>query len=123
MWRRTSNRERGAASEARAEAFLHERGLRTRTRNYRCRGGELDLVMNDGDTLVFVEVRLRRPGQFASALESVTAGKQQRVIRAAQHYLLRYRLTERVRCRFDVVALDRLDPNAPVDWVSDAFTL
>ena len=73
---------RGETGEALAAAWLIRHGLRSLARNFRCRLGEIDLVMRDGDTLVFVEVRCRRDCGYGSALESVTAGKQRRLLRA-----------------------------------------
>jgi putative endonuclease len=113
---RLTTRQRGADAERQAEAYLQQQGLRTVTRNYRTPRGELDLVMQDGETLVFVEVRYRKDGGFGGAAESVHRSKQQRVIAAAQHYLQRLGLTHRA-CRFDVALLgcDK------IDWIKDAF--
>lgn len=112
----------GEQAERAAERFLQARGLLTRQRNYRCKAGEIDLVMSEDDTLVFVEVRLRRHTRFASAAETVDYRKQQKLIRAAQHYLQRTGLTDRVACRFDVIAFDprRVDQET-VSWVQNAF--
>ncbi len=110
---------RGADAEHRAEQFLRRQGLRLVQRNFRCKAGEIDLIMAHGDTLVFVEVRLRNNRHFASALESITTAKQQRIIRAARYYLLQQQLTDKVPCRFDVVALTDVDIDA--EWIRDAF--
>lgn len=107
---------RGAASEALAEKLLAAHGLRLVERNYRCRGGEIDLVMRDGESMVFVEVRYRASTAFGGALGSVGASKQQRLVRAAQHYLLRSGWTG--PCRFDVVGFDG---TGQPQWVRDAF--
>jgi putative endonuclease len=107
----------GAAAERVAEAFLLARGLRVIERNYRCRGGEIDLIAADGAALVFVEVRLRRSGGFGGAAASVTRAKQGRILRAARHYLAG---RPEVPCRFDAVLLDRLAPEG-VEWIRDAF--
>lgn len=109
----------GAQAEALAEQFLAGRGLKLIARNHRCRGGEIDLIMKDGSSLVFVEVRLRTHRGFGSAAESVASRKQQRIILAAQHYLAGLGTTP--RCRFDVVAMDALDP-ARIEWIQDAFS-
>lgn len=117
-----STKARGDAAEQRALAWLQARGLQLVERNYRvargpsARGGEIDLVMRDGDgTLVFVEVRQRRNPGHGGAAASVTATKQQRLVLAAQHYLLR--LPSPPPCRFDVVALD----GDAVEWLQGAF--
>ena len=111
---------KGDAAETRAEEFLQSQGLRTRSKNFRCKLGEIDLIMLHGDTLVFVEVRLRNNPRFTQAAESVTWRKQQKIIRAAQVYLLQERLTDRVACRFDVVALTQATETAP-EWIQNAF--
>lgn len=111
----------GERAETLAEKFLQERGLKPRTRNYRCKAGEIDLIMGAGETLVFVEVRLRRNARFAGAAESVDARKQRKLIRAAQHYLLRHGLTDKVVCRFDIVAFDRGLDSSGITWFQNAF--
>ena len=108
----------GAAKERLAEAFLIERGLRLIARNRRYRGGELDLVMRDGQALVFVEVRYRRSAQFGTAAATVDAHKQQRLIQAAQQYLQQHPTA--LACRFDVVAIDGQDA---IQWIQQAFML
>jgi putative endonuclease len=110
---------RGAAAEELAEQYLQQQGLSSCTRNYRCKLGEIDLIMRDGNCLVFVEVRLRNNRYFASAAESITAGKQRKIMRTAQFYLQQHRLTDKVPCRFDVVALGSTEQ--PVEWLRDAF--
>lgn len=111
----------GQRAEALAEIYLKNQGLEPRARNYRCKAGEIDLIMTQGQTLVFVEVRLRRNSHFASAAESVDSRKQQKLLRAAQLYLLQHRLTERVVCRFDIIAFNRgLDVDA-ITWLPNAF--
>jgi putative endonuclease len=107
---------RGAAAEALAADFLANRGLTILHRNYRCRGGEIDLVARDGATLVFVEVRLRRNRAFGTAGESITAAKRRRLRFAALHYLSR--LGREPKCRFDAVLLDAL-ADEKIEWLRD----
>jgi len=109
----------GARAEQLAADFLQGRGLRLLARNYRVKGGEVDLVCRDGGVLVFVEVRLRRNARYGSALESITRQKQARVVLAARHYLASDGADS--ACRFDCIAFDRLEPEA-LQWVRDAFT-
>ncbi len=109
----------GELAEARAEVFLVQQGLVKRTKNYRCKLGEIDLIMQHADTLVFIEVRLRSHQAFASAAESVTIRKQQKIIKTAQYYLQEHRLMDKVNCRFDVIAFS--DNGAP-EWIKDAFS-
>ena len=93
----------GQRAENQAARFLEQRGLTVLARNYRCRGGEIDLVCRDGDTTVFVEVRLRTRQDFGGAAASITAAKQARLILAARHWLARHGETP---CRFDAVLAD-----------------
>jgi putative endonuclease len=93
--------------------------LRTLERNYRCRAGEIDLVMLDGATLVLVEVRLRSDTAHGGAAPSVGHRKQQRFIRAARHLMLARPEYRRLPARFDVVAIDGTPPQ--LRWIRDAF--
>jgi putative endonuclease len=110
----------GALAEARAEAFLLQQGLVKHAKNYRCKLGEIDLIMQHNTTLVFIEVRLRSHTGFASAAESVTVRKQQKIIRTAQHYLQQHKLTDTANCRFDVIAFS---DNGNPGWIKDAFSV
>ncbi|TWG79510.1 putative endonuclease [Cupriavidus gilardii J11] len=113
---KTSTRERGERAEARALAYLQQQGLTLLVRNYRCKGGELDLVMRASDgTLVFVEVRARSSDAFGGAAASITVSKRQRILQAANHYLAT--LASVPRCRIDVVAIG---PRG-IEWLKDAF--
>ena len=112
----------GDAAEDRALAHLQQQGLRLICRNYRLAGGprqrgaEIDLIMSTADgTLVFVEVRARRDGSRGGAAASVSALKQRRTVRAAQHYLMG--LASVPPCRFDVVAVD----GDALTWLPAAF--
>jgi len=107
----------GNLAEALVADYLQVRGLRLIERNYSCRMGEIDLILADGPTLVFAEVRLRRSAGFGGAAASITAGKRQRILRAARHYLSG---RPEVPCRFDVLLLDALDPDR-IEWIKDAF--
>ena len=114
---------RGAAAERLAGAWLRRRGLRPLDVNYRCRVGEIDLVMRDGNTLVFVEVRYRRRDRFGSAAESVNRVKQHRIIRAASRYLQQHPRWANEVCRFDVVSLSGDEGDPEIEWIRDAFEL
>ena len=104
----------GARAEEQAARFLAGRGLKILARNYRCRGGEIDLVGRDGATLVFVEVRLRTNRDFGGAAASITPAKQRRIALAANHYLAGKPLPA---CRFDAVLLD----GTRIDGIRNAF--
>ena len=108
----------GAAQEQAACRYLERHGLRLLARNHRCRHGEIDLVMRDADTLVFVEVRYRRGGRFGTAADSVDIHKQRRLAAAAGHYLQSH--PSPLPCRFDVVAIGAGDQ---IDWIRNAFAL
>lgn len=110
----------GQIAENLAARFLGKRGLTVTARNYRCRGGEIDLVCRDGKALVFVEVRLRRNGGFGGAGASITAAKQRRIVLAAQHYLAAHRKHD-CDCRFDCLLLDGTSER-DIEWVKDAFS-
>jgi putative endonuclease len=114
----TAKTAAGTAAEDLAARYLAARGLAIVERNWRRRCGELDLVARDGDTLVFVEVRLRRGGAFGGAAASITAAKRARIVAAAQLYLAR--LPRTPPCRFDAVLLDALDP-ARIEWLRDVI--
>ncbi|CAH1202013.1 UPF0102 family protein YraN [Candidatus Nitrotoga sp. BS] len=110
---------RGVLAEQLAAEFLQRHGLKLLQRNYSCRYGEIDLILQDGDTLVFAEVRLRSRGDFGGAAASINATKQARLIRTAQHYLAT--LSRTPPCRFDALLLNTLD-SAQVEWIKNAFT-
>lgn len=110
----------GARAEARARRYLRRRGLKHLASNFRCRGGELDLVMEDGGTTVFVEVRRRSRGDYGSASESITETKKHRLIRAAEQFLVANRRDHKP-ARFDVVAIDGSRRPARLTWLRDAF--
>lgn len=100
----TGSRQSGSAAEDRALDFLQQQGLVLVMRNVHSHRGELDLVMRDGSTLVFVEVRQRSNSRFGGAAASIGPRKQARLWRAAQAFLMRYRPAG--RCRFDAVCID-----------------
>ncbi|MEM7251754.1 MAG: YraN family protein [Pseudomonadota bacterium] len=121
MDRRWRRRLDGKLAERRAQQFLERAGLVVVARNYRTRWGELDLVMHEGDTVVFVEVRARAPNSVLSAAESVDWAKQHRLQTTAEHYLARYHGVDTPACRFDVIAMTG-SPNRPhITWIRDAF--
>jgi putative endonuclease len=108
----------GKDAERFAETFLQQRGLKLVERNYRCRFGEIDLIMRDRDCLVFIEVRLRSSPAFGGAVASINAAKRSKLIKAAQHYLA---CLDRVPvCRFDAVLLTGPE-GAAVEWIQGAI--
>lgn len=114
-------RARGDAAEDAARTVLRRAGLRDVAANVQYRGGELDLVMDDGGTLVFVEVRYRRSRAFGGGAASVDIGKRRKLVLAAQLFLADHGQYALVPCRFDVVEAEG-DPAAPrIHWIKDAF--
>ncbi|MBW5798542.1 YraN family protein [Halomonas elongata] len=112
-------RARGARVERLAADWLVARGLVLVATNQHAKGGEIDLIMRDGDTLVFVEVRHRADIRHGHPLETVTATKRRRLITAARFYLQRNRLS--CACRFDVLAATGTPPELEFEWVAGAF--
>ena len=116
----------GNAQESKAARYLRFQGLKLLCRNYRSRHGEIDLIMNDSNTLVFGEVRYRRSGYFGGALNSVTSIKQKKIRLLAAHYLQAHPQLQ-CSCHFDVIALT-YTTIIPVhatelcfDWIKNAF--
>jgi putative endonuclease len=114
-----SRTEAGSEAEDAALAYLKQAGLKLLQRNYRCRAGEIDLVMLDGDTLVLVEVRYRSSDQYGGAAASVTYWKQRRLITAARHLLMMRADLRRYPVRFDVIAISAL--RRDIQWIKNAF--
>lgn len=108
----------GVREEALACSYLEARGLTLLEKNFRVKGGELDLVMRDGDTLVIVEVRKRSNRFFGTAAESVDGRKQARIVHAAACLLARRPTLARMPVRFDVAAIGGDDA---IDWIRAAF--
>ncbi len=113
--------ERGRQLEEVARKYLEGKGLTLVSRNYSCKLGEIDLVMHDGETLVFVEVRGRSNPRFGSPAETVTGAKQARLIRTAQVFLLAHPKFTEWPCRFDVLALATAGREPRARWIQDAF--
>ena len=105
----------GLLAEQQAAHYLQQQGLHLLAQNYRGRFGEIDLIMQEGETLVFVEVRMRSRADFGTAAASIDARKQRRIIRTAQQYLAT--LTHLPPCRFDAVLFDNLGAK----WLKNAF--
>ncbi|MCG8394323.1 MAG: YraN family protein [Pseudomonadales bacterium] len=116
------NRDTGKRAEQLAARWLQDRGLTLLERNVRYRQGEIDLVMLDGDTLVFTEVRWRQHRSHGGALASVDHHKQQRLIRAAQHFLASHSQHHERPCRFDVLGMEPdNDGTVRYQWIQNAF--
>ncbi len=108
----------GLEAEKLAATFLVNQGLKLIVQNYHCRFGEIDLIMRDGASLVFIEVRLRSNKSYGSAAASITPQKQQKLMLTAQHYLQQN--PEKNACRFDVLLMDKVEIGA-ITWLKNAL--
>ncbi len=110
--------------ETAAVQLILKSGLRVLQRNYRCKAGEIDIVAADGRTLVFIEVRARRPGRFGGAAATVDARKQRKLRSAALHFLQRRDPGNNHPCRFDVITFEPRQSGAAATprWIRSAFT-
>ena len=109
---------KGSDAEQRAAIFLQQQKLTLLESNYRCRFGEIDLIMREGDTVVFVEVRMRSSDRFGGAAASITAAKRLKLTRAARHYLAKY--DNDFPCRFDAILISGEQENE-IEWIQNAF--
>lgn len=109
----------GALAEQLAAQYLTEQGLKLLHANYRCRFGEIDLIMQDAETHVFVEVRLRSSAKFGGAAASIDARKQAKLLKTAHFYLAQFKCIP--SCRFDAILLQSADINK-IEWVKNAFS-
>ncbi len=112
----TSSIQKGQHYENLALSYLLDQGLELIARNYRCKWGELDLLMQERGTLIVIEVRYRKNDHYGSAVESVTANKQGRIVAATKHYIMTYKINQPIR--FDVLAISG---DIQIDWIKNAF--
>lgn len=113
----------GLLGEELALAHLLAGGLRLVVRNYRCKLGEIDLIMLDGKTLVLVEVRYRATNSYGGAAASITWEKQRKLVKTAEHLLMKNPQLRRHPARFDVVAITTAASDTKIEWIKSAFTL
>ena len=111
----------GQQGEQDALLYLQTQGLQLVQKNYRCRVGEIDLIMRDGDTLAFIEVRFRANTAHGSGAETVDYRKQQKIIKTAHVFLQQSKKYQQLNCRFDVVSVTLEHKSLSADWVKDAF--
>lgn len=116
-------RKTGVAYEQLASAYLQEFGLQPVASNYQCRLGEIDLIMREQNTLVFVEVRYRLRSDFMSPVISINLKKQQKLLRTAQVYLKHHGLTDAVPCRIDLIGITRCKQTGVLiyEWIKNAI--
>ena len=124
---KTEKRLIGDQVEDLVVSYLLEKGLKIIAQNYLCKMGEVDIIARDKEGLIFVEVRYRKNSQFGGSVFSVNKSKQKKLIKAAAHYLQTHRLTNKVACRFDVMAIEgKIAFGMPltaeqINWIKGAF--
>lgn len=109
---------KGSDAEQLAAVYLQHQGLVLVAQNYRCRFGEIDLIMKERETLIFVEVKMRASDAFGGAAASITVAKQAKLLHAARHYLSGLR--HEPACRFDAVLITGIN-NPRIEWIKNAF--
>lgn len=112
----------GDAAETKALNWLQGQGLKLVDRNYRCRQGEIDLIMREGEFLVFIEVRQRTQTTHGAASETVTLRKQRRLVMAARHFIANHNISADQCMRFDVIGLGRHSEPDAIEWIPNAFS-
>ena len=117
--RARDSKNKGTESEQLAYDYLQTKGLQLIQTNFFSRYGEIDLIMQDDDTTVFIEVRYRKNRNFGGAAASVTYAKQQRIIKTALYYQQQNRLQNTMR--FDVIAIEG-DDSIQIEWIKNAFS-
>lgn len=118
----SKSRETGQFYEALAFDYLKQQGLKLITKNFSSRFGEIDLILDDNNTLVFVEVKFRKQNSHGSVLESITSCKQKKIILTAHFFLQQHPHWQNAHCRFDAIGIE-LDSQhqAQYDWIQAAF--
>jgi putative endonuclease len=118
----SKNLRKGLRFEDQARGYLQARGLLLLQSNYRCRFGEIDLLMRDGDTLCFIEVKFRKSLLFGGAAAAIPASKQRKIIKTALFYLSVHKHLANQPARFDALLIQRqADGSNQIDWIQNAF--
>lgn len=117
----TLAKQLGKTAEAFAQSYLIQQGLQLLAQNYQCRKGEIDLIMQEQDCIIFIEVRYRRNTAFGNSSESISLAKRHKIIATARYYLQQYQLYEKVPCRFDVIAIVEQNNEMQIEWIKHAF--
>lgn len=118
---KTTSKQTGDAAEQAACTYLKKQGLKLLDQNYHGRFGELDLVMQDADCIVFIEVRYRKKSGFGTPAESITYQKQQKLIKTALYYLQQHPKWQNATARFDVVGITSENAENKIEWIQNAF--
>lgn len=119
MLNNNQHRKKGSQYELIAKQYLIDNGLKPVDENFSSRFGEIDLIMLDANTLVFIEVKFRKNESFAPILETITAKKQQKIQLTAQSFLSKHSTFKNSICRFDVIAITQYNDN--IQWIKNAF--
>jgi putative endonuclease len=118
----SKNLRKGLRFEDRARGYLQAHGLLLLHSNYRCRFGEIDLIMRDGDTLCFIEVKFRKSLLFGGAAASISAAKQRKIIKTALFYISAHKQLANQATRFDALLIQRqADHSNQINWIQNAF--
>lgn len=120
-FKKTDRRAFGGQAEKAATSYLKRRGLHVEQTNYHCRFGEIDIIMRDGKTWVFIEVRCRAEHATVSAIESINAAKIRKIRKTANYFCMRFK--EMPNCRFDVISMTHSQDKIgyTVEWIKNAF--
>lgn len=118
---KSPKQKKGQYYEKLAVEYFKNQGLKLIEKNFHCACGEIDLILKDQAILVFTEVRFRNNFSHGGAAETVNHFKQQKIIKTAKFYLLRYGLSEQVACRFDVLGLTKKENQLHYQWIKNAF--
>lgn len=116
-----NRQETGKKAESLACQYLQAKGFHLLQQNYRCYYGEIDLIMQDLDDIVFVEVRSRHRTDFGNALESINKNKISKLVKTASHFLQKKEWLYKVNSRFDVIAIHPVDGKMQLEWIKNAF--
>ncbi|WP_444997544.1 YraN family protein [Aliikangiella sp. IMCC44359] len=122
MFKKENKREFGQQLENFARTQVEKKGYKIIETNFTCKLGEIDIIAQNKNLLIFIEVRYRKNNSFGGAIESVDYRKQSKLIKTASLYLQQKNLTNKVQCRFDVFALQGQLPNPSYKWLTNAFT-
>ncbi len=112
----------GKRYEKLALHFLQKHGLSLIQQNYNQKTGEIDLILEDNEFLIFAEVRYRKPNSYASGLESIDYRKQRKIIKTAKLFLLQNKKYQNAYCRFDVLSISSYDNKTKIHWIKNAFS-
>lgn len=113
--------QKGQQAEAIALNYLQNKGLQELQRNFSCKFGEVDLIMQDNEFLVFIEVRYRKKTQFGHPLETINVAKQKKIIKTIQYFLIKFPQYSQLACRIDAVAINSQTGQEQIDWIKNAI--